>query len=1663
MATKLNDINTKLVDISTQYSKFNKNQVLTETQLNGFLDYFDDQYRLSRTSLSGVGIVCGFRVAYNGSDFSVNITQGRGVTTDGDLLALQKKSTTEKGKKDDTLKSINLPSRKYRFYKKYIDDISEYNHFIGGNKKQINLWELYEETNDNDSRGDLKDFPNIENMVVLLYLENYSKEGDLCTKLSCDNQGIEQVAKLRVLLVSIDDAKYIASQDPIYNKHNWFETYSTLPEVQAKRVVLTSKNTKTYKVLKENYYNAIKTDNTLRKLKEGLDTIFRKFNQTSVTSEMTRIFHFNSNVGPVDFQYRYDVLKDIIDTYNEIKELLLHLNVHCCPQIGSFPKHLLLGKIKEDKPFLSLRHQFYKSPIIGHEDANYQKVVSLLKRVKDLLFNYRISNKGNAIKITPSRVCGELQTRAIPFYYNVNTPLLTNWSFQKTKNLKQKFNLSYHTGNLANVPSIRKPLEYSLDCFNFYRIEGHQGKMYRDALESIIKMREEYGLSFDVKALSIDATDKKIDLSKYKCQFEDLSVLLSAWTAEQNCILSEISNFLSGFSTKDAGANVVASKRGYEIMHAGVGIARSTEMIMEARELIEDKKSTRKKPRTQKELYKRNIVKEGLTVEDDTIGKLLEASFEKNEYGSVNDILAYFNNSTAEIKTSEQWKTDKELTEFVFKEVPEILVHTYVLDEKIPETILEIDDVTLSQYQLTIEELCRYVKKLQTKYQSVKIKDGSKQIIGLLINQLSTVCCSGKKLELLLTEIEKRKKEILIQIQLSEFVKTHPGLEHKAGVEPGGTFVMVYLTENEKEDSVYEDTMLELDFLTQPNVDVEGLEGDAGVLQLWNQRASTKFVFLNKVPDDFQDSLNEVVLIGKSVERTVFNFALFLNRVWKRAGVDSVRAKAQGSKLIIGIRGKEIPREKYFIQFSNEKIIGKDSEVFFKENTIVKDDATKKNVVVADFCLPFMFKSDCAPVNFIIPKEPVKLRLPEPYVCLREGEDLAPLLFEKSPVDGEIKAKVAPEIESGLSKNEDGKDVFDAQLTDESLYGKVIEFTVNDEETDCRITVYPDVQLSVSTDASYNNSRTVATVTYKVSEIIPGILYAWDFGKGNISDQKPDQDGIITREYQLPFNEENLIEPKLIISNGYCEKEIPIDVIKFEKPIDVSLAIQEKYCLDITKTRVVKIPFTSKNPTQGMIEIVGGIVNGLDIQNDQLIIDPKKFKVFDKEIKFTIEGIATSAKITICELMQIAIIKDPAGLRWINNVLHQRYFFGTGVPDGVDTNGLIYQWTINGKKVGSTKSINPNLLVAEGTNKHVIALEITDKNGCISTKTITETIKYPNFKLSMPNNKLDYCLNDDKSYLVRVSPDIFGTRVDGLGVFANSTGKPQFTPIKTGMTSAGSNPLSIAGKTLLTLSLKEAPRASFTAKVENSELILTNTSDIADTYIWTIGNNQPITRTNRVGVRLKTTTIDEDVIDITLTVAGPCGEDVFKISNFKIRNEVVIRNTSCIGETKEDIKRESAKLSTNLDVSRDIRAKIILPTVSIYNTTLAAPNQIFEGTGNANMLNGMTSLLNETAKQMFSSTQDTFTLEILSTFYRAQIRLLFNLLHCQPHTVLERDKRAISAALNTLRRNLIKMKSTDIAFDANGELKEFLTDYSNDIQVISYLRKVIVKLIPQIL
>lgn len=1641
MATNL-DINTRLVDISTQYSKFNKNQVLTETQLNGFLDYFDDQDRLTRTSLSGVGIVCGFKVSYNPDNHSIKVTQGRGVTTDGDLVALQNPSETQEGKKDTTLKSIDLSSKTFRFYKKFADDKAQYKHFVKPDKTQINLWELHEDNA--DSHTSLSSFPNLSNMVVLLYLESYSKEGDLCTQLTCDNQGIEQVAKLRVLLVSPQNAQYIIGNDAIFKGHYWYDIYENLPEVSAKRVILNDKNSKTFKKLKKSYFETIKDTNVLQHLGEGLDSILNKFDQSPVSHTILKLFDFTESNIPIDFQYRYDALKDFIDTYNEIRELLLDLNVDCCPTIGAFPKHLLIGRLTENKEYATFRHAFYKSPIVGSENEHYKKVISLLQKINQLATEYKLTNKGDDIRITPSLNLAKLSDKSIPFYYNVTNSLLEEWSFKTSKYLRKRYNLSYHKENLANVPSVKNPLDYNLDPFDFYRIEGHQGKMYRDALDQIKKIKQEYGLSFDVKVLSVETDKQSIDINEYKCQFEDLKVLLEAWRAEQDCVLSEVSEFLSGFSTKTAGENIVSKRKGYEKMDT---TAREELMArMEHHEysigamMIADYKHGLEKGR-------KNIVEAKMIHDEGSVGLMVKESIENNKGGSTNDILLELRAKVQEVATEQVWVDNKDLKEFILQDVTEVLVNAYMLDNEIPNRITEINQAGLSKYKVTIEQLCAYVKRLQAKYQTLNLKEGTKEITALLINQLSTVCCSGKKLEILYEEIQRRKDEILVQTQLCKFVEKHPGLEHRAGVVPGGTFVMVYLKEAEESTPTYTNTFLEIPFLEQPQLTQDGLSGESGVIYLWEDRLTTKFTFVKGITEESEVSMYEAVMVGETIEKTVENLADFLNITWEKAdGAGKIQAIAKENILVLRITDRAVEPESYFMQFENEATVGSAAEIFFEANGIQDSSVTTKNTVIADFSLPYMCCSDCTSINFIIPKEPVKLSLPAAYVCLKEGETITPLPFDVSPADGEIKAKVSEEVPSGLTTDANGKPVFDPSLTDSDLYGKEIGFTVNDEETDCKIVVYADVELSVTTKIDYNALNTEATVTYIVSKVYPNLSYNWNFGDGKTSTEVP-YEGQISVTYQLPVDNDNTIEPSLQVSNGFCNKDVLIDPITFDEQVDVTLEIIDKYCLDTTSDEEVRIPFTKKEPQDAKIEIVGGNKKGMEPKENELIITPSEFSDFNKLIRFTLGGQTTNARITIGKIVDVRINKDGGGFNWDNGVLHHTYYFNAELPNSLDLNEATQKWLINGKDAGKEPYLSANLPLQQGRNDFEIVYEITLKDGCVSSGKTNISINYPDFKLSMPNNKLTYCIDDKNYYLISVSPEIYGTVVDGLGVSTNANGLPQFRAIDTNMSAAGSIKLGIGGKDLLTLTMKEVSKAKFTYQVNSAELVLTNTSELADRYEWVIdGETYP--REDRRVFKLKTANMSP-VVSITLKAFSECGEDATTVRDVVLREEIVTR--TCADETKERIIADGKKIPKDVQFDENTMFKIIMPTQKIYETFEEAPVQVLDS-GNMDGVDGVASLFSGTAAAITENVNNPDGQRILSQYFIAQIKLFLNLLHCQPHTALEVEKPSIVKTMSALRSSIGRVLEFGINLDEEGDLKEFLLEYVADNQVVDYMR-----------
>ncbi|MFP9114605.1 PKD domain-containing protein [Flavobacterium sp. RHBU_3] len=561
-------MNTKLDNLTTQYRKFNAGQALTEGQLNEFIDYFEDQDRLSRTRLGGVGIICGFKSAIvsnasGGSRGAINISQGAGVTTDGDLVTLRKNEL-------DGV-SIDLQSKDYTYYRNYTDKY-KYPYFTNGSTK-ITLLELFTDEEysalvnageDETEFSAVNTIQNLEQKILLLFLETYSNDETPCESADCDNNGAEQVSELRVLLAdSVEVDGVIVNRtdkniDSIYKLHNSYEElYDSLNALEVKRVILDTEVVDNDD-LRIKFKTAIESPSLITSLKDGFTNIANAFGIDLDFSgaAFTDILTDSLNVANSDihYQYRYDLLKDLVDTYNEIRGLILHLKSVCCPDINSFPKHLMLGPVGAS---LSLgertdyRHDFYSSPINTDADENKERLVLLANRFVQKINEFRTFT--GPIKITPSNQDVALGEKAVPFYYNVTTDLLKKWNFDRTQTGKETYNLSYHTGNLSSAAFVQTPLWYNIDNHDFFRIEGHLGIPYKIALKNINNLKSTYGLAFDVVALVLKkgTTTSTTVTTASTLSINDLRVKLSNISRDVVSQTTDTQNTLTSISDLD--------------------------------------------------------------------------------------------------------------------------------------------------------------------------------------------------------------------------------------------------------------------------------------------------------------------------------------------------------------------------------------------------------------------------------------------------------------------------------------------------------------------------------------------------------------------------------------------------------------------------------------------------------------------------------------------------------------------------------------------------------------------------------------------------------------------------------------------------------------------------------------------------------------------------------------------------------------------------------------------------------------------------------------------------------------------------------------------------------------------------------------------------------
>jgi hypothetical protein len=491
---------TSLAELQTSYSRFEKDQVLTHEQLNSVADFADDQVRLTRVRLLGVGIVCGLRVRLTGS--TVTISRGVGVTTDGDVLALEGDTAFDRYKPYDASHPVYPP-----FYKD--GDVT---------KKRVDVYQLVAAADAEDPAAQsLGGFGAAEehalaDMTALMLMESYVMDPDLCTGTDCDNLGQEVRHAPRILLV--DRASAAALREELATPNDAFAPLAPLiagRPVFPANLVNPGDLAVIYQKTCANTNAAIMA--ALPALEKACSALLGDALPagTAKTWVATLKKHQAGFTGAV--QYYYDFLRDLVETLNELRDRLFDDTTVCVPAEDGFAKHLLLGDLTSGAVPPN-RTGFYPSPLVSRTAGALDEARELARRIGAMIESFGVdAGIGTPIVVTPSADLDRpLGDRAIPFYYQPggNDPPYTHWNYRLTRRGMQAYNYSYHAASWGAQGGAANPLASQIGGLPFFRIEGHVGKNVTTARLTLEGAITASNLPFTVQAVLLDNDRTKV-------------------------------------------------------------------------------------------------------------------------------------------------------------------------------------------------------------------------------------------------------------------------------------------------------------------------------------------------------------------------------------------------------------------------------------------------------------------------------------------------------------------------------------------------------------------------------------------------------------------------------------------------------------------------------------------------------------------------------------------------------------------------------------------------------------------------------------------------------------------------------------------------------------------------------------------------------------------------------------------------------------------------------------------------------------------------------------------------------------------------------------------------------------------------------------------------
>ena len=486
---------TSLTQPISTYTVFEENQVLTAGQLNRRMDFLDQQTRLSRARLHGIGVVCGLLPGRTGG--RITLSRGTAVTSEGDLLSVD-------------------ADRSFARFKSFADADAQYPRFRPGGDL-MDLYELTEDASDTPlSEFETRTGIALETACMVLYLESWLYDPDLCTDGDCDNLGREGRRALKVLLVDGNQLHGLLSRIPPF-----LPVFGLLNDLVLPRIALDGASIGDYSALNKAYANGIKRgcdqlktvladtysktlQAVLGDLYDGSDPVVRWRTALDKLSDRTA-----GNLTGI--QYVWDHLNDLAAAYTEFREALWEADAVCVPDAAAFPRHVVLGPLASTAFVLddTRRHGFYPAPAAHPRDRRLDRARFFHQRIDRLIATFTLPGVTPTVRITPSRsAAAPLADRALPYYYKLGDTgpqtLLSRWSYRYTLRQAESDLYSYHAVEYSDQPHARSPLTHQLDRYDFLRIEGHLGLPVDDAEKRINQLIKDHNLPINVMLLQIE-------------------------------------------------------------------------------------------------------------------------------------------------------------------------------------------------------------------------------------------------------------------------------------------------------------------------------------------------------------------------------------------------------------------------------------------------------------------------------------------------------------------------------------------------------------------------------------------------------------------------------------------------------------------------------------------------------------------------------------------------------------------------------------------------------------------------------------------------------------------------------------------------------------------------------------------------------------------------------------------------------------------------------------------------------------------------------------------------------------------------------------------------------------------------------------------------------